>query len=701
MRGSRLAVELAGLLAFAGGVIVLRQTDIGGDPMSALAAIATQASVTVPAAILVLGAAVLNLAAGAVLMRLLSGSPYAGVAQAALAGLVGAVILDLGLLATLGSVGLFSWPFLLVANLAVLALGLRTRPVLTRAAVQPWSIRESPLALVLIVLVWSSPILLQLASPVVPFFDVLPNHVAPVEHIRTFAGLSALDITPSPIFGPSRIFLGFEAVLGNASAITTVPAVTAVAAFALPMTLLLAAAAWGLASSVAGARAGVWALLLVPLSLAFLHLPDARAAVLVWPIIAFAVWLLVEPLGMTRLRRAVLLTAALTAATYVHPLQGFMCAVGVGLALLLIPRLRRDVSLFPPAVAVILAAPQWATMAGLALPTWSLLLTLPLAAVIWFAATHARLPATGLLDRRWMPAAVSTAFAIVVAALVAGTGAQQFLVVALAGAASSAVLTIGALHSALIARDRRDYVLLWVVPAAALLGALVASALPMNTELGQSIAYEVPKTTNYLVWPFLGVSAAVGLAALWERVEWPQVVRAAICGIFLVAAAAPIRLGIADPLTVGEHRLSEVATISWRTAADGYWQGYPDPRTLIDQPQADVITALRGEIDAGRLGADTPVLHVAATFQAWGSIPLSVFAGVDETMASLDPEVSIHTAGGRLHSVDELPTLLGGGLFPYVVFEPAGLSPSTADQIAAAGYQPIFTNSRAEILVRN
>jgi hypothetical protein len=252
----------------------------------------------------------------------------------------------------------------------------------------------------------------------------------------------------------------------------------------------------------------------------------------------------------------------------------------------------------------------------------------------------------------------------------------------------------------LTARDRTGYLLLWVVPAAALLGALVASALPMNTELGQSITYEVPKTTNYLVWPFLGVSAAVGLAALWERTAFPTLVRAVIAGIFLVAAAAPIRLGVADPLTVGEHRLSEVAAIAWHTAAEGYWQGYPDPRTLIDQPEADVVAALRAEIDAGRLRADTPVLHVAATFQAWGSIPLSVFVGVDETSASLDPENSIHTAGGRLHSVDELPALLGPQ-FPYVVFEPAGLPTNTADELAAAGYKPVFTNSRAEILALN
>ena len=83
-----------------------------------------------------------------------------------------------------------------------------------------------------------------------------------------------------------------------------------------------------------------------------------------------------------------------------------------------------------------------------------------------------------------------------------------------------------------------------------------------------------------------------------------------------------------------------------------------------------------------------------------GSGLVTVFVGVDETSASLDPENSIHTAGGRLHSVDELPAMLGPQ-FPYVVFEPAGLPTSIADELAAAGYKPIFTNPRAEILALN
>ncbi len=46
----------------------------------------------------------------------------------------------------------------------------------------------------------------------------------------------------------------------------------------------------------------------------------------------------------------------------------------------------------------------------------------------------------------------------------------------------------------------------------------------------------------------------------------------------------------------------------------------------------------------------------------------------------------------------ELPALLNGQ-FQYVVFERAGLPASVVGQLAAAGYSPIYSNERAEILV--
>src|SRR6185503_5191947 len=92
-----------------------------------------------------------------------------------------------------------------------LALGWWRRPIL--AVGEPRL--PVPSAMWWLILVpFGGALLLQLASPVVPFIDVLPNHVAPVEHLRTFGAYASLDTMPSPIYGPSRAFLGYTALLG-------------------------------------------------------------------------------------------------------------------------------------------------------------------------------------------------------------------------------------------------------------------------------------------------------------------------------------------------------------------------------------------------------------------------------------------------------------------------------------------------------
>ena len=96
---------------------------------------------------------------------------------------------------------------------------------------------------------------------------------------------------------------------------------------------------------------------------------------------------------------------------------------------------------------------------------------------------------------------------------------------------------------------------------------------------------------------------------------------------------------------------------------------------MVDAPRQEILDAVRAEIDAGRLEHDTPVLHVARSFQQWVATPLGVFDGVDETFVSLDPEVSHQTVGGRLYGLDVLPEVSRPGTYAYVVLEPDGLAP--------------------------
>ena len=81
------------------------------------------------------------------------------------------------------------------------------------------SVGSSPVA-ALVAVVWAGPVLLQLASPVVPFIDVLPNYVGPVEHLRTFGWFSPLSETQSPIIGPIRTVLGYDGLLGALATMT-------------------------------------------------------------------------------------------------------------------------------------------------------------------------------------------------------------------------------------------------------------------------------------------------------------------------------------------------------------------------------------------------------------------------------------------------------------------------------------------------
>jgi len=224
-RLERRTLELLSVVGVAGilvGIRMLDGTDLGSSWERGLAGVASQLPVTFPAAVLVLGSAVLQLAAGAVVVRALRGAPYGSVADGVLGGMVGAVVIGLAALMLLGSRALFRQPLLLAVNAAVIGLGWFVRPVFaSRPALR---LGWPTVASAFVVLAWSGSVILQLASPVVPFIDVLPNHVAPAEHLRAFGEFATLTTAPSPIYGPSRMFLGYTGLLGSATVWSGQPA---------------------------------------------------------------------------------------------------------------------------------------------------------------------------------------------------------------------------------------------------------------------------------------------------------------------------------------------------------------------------------------------------------------------------------------------------------------------------------------------
>ena len=413
-------VLLIGLGLLVAGLEVVRESSQWGFTYEgAIGGIQSQLAVTGPAAVLIALATAANVFIGAVALRFLGAEPFRGLSEMVLAGFAAAVVLDSTVLFLLGSVGLFGWPELLILHVAIggAYVATRRRRPLMSAPVQ---IRVSrPAAWWLLVLaVWAGPLIVQLASPAVPFMDVLPNHVAPVEHIRIFGSFSTLTTSPSPIYGPSRLMLGYVAFLGQVTTITSLDAVLAEAAFALPLTILVALAVRRLAGELFGGSASFWALITFPLTFTFMRLPDSRGTVVVFPLAAFALCTIAAELrvrqaegrrdvrsgaaapgagsrsvaattaaaaaaaaapsggptssrGPRRSRRPDLALAfALGGAILVHPLVGLVAVAATGAALVLYPATlsRRLVPALAGAAAI--AMPQALTMAAIDAPSW-------------------------------------------------------------------------------------------------------------------------------------------------------------------------------------------------------------------------------------------------------------------------------------------------------------------------------------------
>ncbi len=700
--GSATALDLIGLIGLeviAIGLWLLISTPLGFRPERVVAGIASQLPTTLPAAILVLGASALNLAAGAVLARLARRAAFPSLGETLLAAFVGAVLFDIALLYGLGGLGLFRWPVVLAAHLAIIAVGWRARPLLAF----PLAVRVGTPSLfwVFIAVAWSGAVLLQLASPVVPFLDVLPNHVATVEHLRTFGSWTELTSTASPIYGPSRTFLGYTALLGTIATLTGLPAGLAASAFILPGTILIAVGIFRLATTLGGPSTGRWALLTFTLTVSFARLADDRATVLVLPLVAWTLATVAERLredATTRAERSgdgFLIGAGLGAAILVHPVVGALTVATVGLLVLARPVRLGAIGIPGMVVGSVIGLPQLATMVGLGLPSVLGLCSFPLAAIGGFALERARRLRDALVLLGRIAIVVAIAVAIVMAP---SQGVQAIESIGLIALTSPILVTVTVIGLLIATRAVAAPVALAALGVGAIV-AIVVDLIPGQSLLVQAIHFELPKTIQYWIPVFLALTAALALDALWNATKVLLAVRVALVAAVLFVVVLPLRPAPIDLLYLGEHRVSETLAIDLRYADRGYWLGYPDTRTIVRPDQQALLDVLRAEITAGRLGAATPVLHVAVSFQQWASTPLGVFDGVTETMLSPDATTNIHTVGGRLQPLDDLDSALASRLYRYVVLEPADLAGDERDRIVAAGYRSIFANSRGEVFV--
>ncbi len=712
-----LGILVAGLSAVSGS------NDWGFSWDGAVNGVLSQIGVTGPAAVLMAIACCVNVLAGAMLLRILGTAAFGSLTELILAGAAAAVLLDAALLFLLGSFGLFGWPELVAVHAAIAAIWAAGNrwPLLARRATL--HARRPAAWWLLVVAVWSYPVIVQLASPAAPFMDVLPNHVAPVEHVRTFGSFETLTTSPSPIYGPSRLMLGYVALMSNLTVITNLQAILAVAAFALPLTVLTAISIRYLAGQLFGGGAAFWILLMFPLTFTFMRLPDTRGTVAAFP---FAAYALGRIAGELRARwhhppqasQAALapqpdlpLAAALGASILLHPIIGLVAAAAsVGL-LILDPR--RLGPILTPALltAGILALPQAITMGAISAPSWTGVGFMAAAIMMsyflaWlFAPGRVALPFS--IPREVQ--AVLIAWAIVLALFVAfetiasPVSPEDPATVMVVNFPHMLTLTVLGLVLWMVLRTvelTRGWLVLGAGIAAGA-GAWAASGLVGNADLTQqAIHYEVPKTIEYWLPVMLALGAAAAIAAIMRYRDLGFVRYVLLAGIvFLTLYPFP------EPLTsndqIGEHRGAEAVGLALREAQTGYWAFYPDSRRIVDASEQEVIDQLMSEVAAGRLGPTSRVLHIASSFQQWVSVPIGVFTGIDETSVSSHPELSIHTEGGRLLGLSSLGSELASG-YDYVVLEPSPTLPSDLDsQITTAGYHKVWSNSMATIYARN
>jgi hypothetical protein len=741
-------VLLVGCLVLAAGLqVVAASSDRAFTYGGALDGILSQLGVTGPAAILIGLATAANVLLGAIVLRLTATAPFRCVSDLVLAGFAGAVVVDAAALFLLGSIGFFGWPELMLLHLAAFAAyaaARRRRP--------GWSLLDHPIGVQLrrplawwplVLAIWAGPLIVQLASPAVPFMDVLPNHVAPVEHVRVFGDFATLITSPSPIYGPSRLMLGYVATLGQLTTITNLDAVLAEAAFATPLAILVALSLRRLAGSMFGGSASFWILLTFPLSFTFLRIPDSRGTVVAFPLALWAMACLAEELRVIAewrpappFRPDLALTFALGGAILLHPLIGLFAYVSAAGVLALYP-----IQLGPrliPALggAAVIAIPQALTMGAVEAPAWVGFVALAAGVGVAFglawaiAFTVRALGRTGiagiLFD--WSFDTADTAGVLRVALVSIGIAAMLRIAQThfdlpddypIAQIEVFGRLVALCLFGAVIAvlRPQRGWVLLGCAIGAGAAAWAAASLFGVVSLTQQAVHYEVPKTVEYWLPAMLALGGAAGISALW-RLRWLGLVRPIAVLLFLVVSiypvTSPVDLGpvhlktsvveapLVDSLQIGEHRGAESLGTALREAERGYWDffGYPDTRTIINAPRQAVVDEIRSLESSGRIGPSTVVLHIASDFQQWTSVPIGVFTGAMETSISFDPLTNIHTEGGRLLGVDQLAAQLAARP-GCIVLEPQNMNPTVLAaierQIDSAGYQQIWANLQATI----
>lgn len=653
MAGALTAILMAVGLVVAAGQR-LRTSPFALDWAAARAGVTTVFARTGPAALvtwLALGAAVLALARR---LRRRGGGwgPSESLAGALILLWTGSYLAML----SLGPLGLYR-P--LVARLglaaivvAAVATGSGTAP--------PWGARPGrPVALLAFALVAPSLLLLQLASPVSPFMDVLP-YVASVQKVVTFRFYDAFANDAAGLWAPTRQVGGSDAFFSWVSLVGGVPASLGITSTMVALGGFQILAIYLLGRTVGGSLTGGFAALFLLQTFVWRRTADARGTALAFPLVAAGLALLLQGHRERRPGKAAVGGAGLGIAVTVNPLIGALGLLVAGCAAVVEMIDRRHGFVLFTAVfagAVALALPQVAIGLAYATPLWALAVIATVGAAV--LAAVARRP---IGDRPWPRASAWASLLAVVPlpAVALWLHARRQSDFFTDDWHEYALLTmlggLGLLAGAALAwRDRRRAPA--TVPALALWVGVAAHALAdparfQGTLEMRSIASEVTTKMVYYWAPYwLALAAGILFAVLARRLG-----RTAALAMVLVLTVYPLRQ-VKEHLDYDASGLSIAESIGFNlgNAARGYFSGYPDRRWVADRHWDVVNGALFGEIAAGRLDYYGHVLHVTQSTGIEAALATGV--SVDLVTPRWDPN-SIWTVGGRSRGLDAVAGLL-------------------------------------------
>lgn len=647
-----------------------------------------------------------SLAAAVVAAAALRVEPRLGRVDAVLAGFCGVWMFAWVGGSLLGPIGLWrTWSVWLLLALGLVGLA-RSRPRLGWRPLPP----GGRLVALTAVLVVPTTFWLQLGSPVPPFMDILATPAA-AQRIMTF-GYFPFDNDPYGYWNPSAQLPALElfyALLGLGSA--TYLGLLADTAAIVPMTCLLILSTYRLGRTLGGDLVGGMATLFLTATILFRVMPfmHGRATSFVLLAVGLA-FFLDTPKNATRL---VLAGLALGTAVATHAVMGALAMLvasvvvlgwfasgGLAAGLAGVGILAGATLVAAPAVPIALATPV----------PYPLLPALQIVGVVVLIGSARRLDGRVLPDLS--PVLVwPLALAVVVVLLgrpgplMANNHHGRFPLLVYGGAAGLAVMLVLAVERR--AARAAAGVALGPIAVALAVGIVIEHlsnrwhhsfsdpAVRMAVhEWFYKIDYWYPWVlvfpTAYLAaWVSQRISRRLALFAALAILSVPWRDR-------IDPDATPQKPGNPD---YHQHSISEAWAYQLELGKRGYWGNTRYPRWAQSPDELALIEVLREEIAAGRITAETHVVHLAPPIVLYkDNLLFAVYTGVNaDTYVHPDHVIDPSIAGSRIRTMAEVHERLASRP-PYVVIhkDPVTLAPGALD-----GYTELFSRGEVRLLRRN